>query len=227
MRLRNLNIQSSRIMTSEKKDVLVDYYIKWQIDDLGTYFIRTSGDAQRAELLLSQQLNDALRAEFGRRTIGEVVSEERSDIMSRLSQLANDKAKLFGIRIVDVRIKGIDLPDEVSAAVFETMKAERKRVADEHRARGQAEAESIRADADAKVTILLAQAAGQAESLRGQGEGQASRIYALAYQKDPEFYAFNQSLNAYNTALANPKTVFVIKPDSEFFHYLRTKATST
>lgn len=221
MRLRTLDVQSSRIVTSEKKDVLVDYYVKWQIDDLGTYFIRTSGEAKRAEMLLSQQLNDALRAEFGRRTIADVVAEDRTDIMSRLSEVANKNAQPLGIKIVDVRIKRIDLPDEVSNAVFETMKAERKRVADEHRARGQSSAEAIRADADATVTVLLAKAQNEAEQIRGNGDAQAARIYAQAFQKDPDFYSFNQSLITYAKALANQKTVFVMKPDGQFFQYLK------
>jgi membrane protease subunit HflC len=221
MRLRTLDVQSSRIVTSEKKDVLVDYYVKWQIDDLGTYFIRTSGEAKRAEMLLSQQLNDALRAEFGRHTIADVVAEDRTDIMSRLSEVANKNAQPLGIKIIDVRIKRIDLPDEVSNAVFETMKAERKRVADEHRARGQSSAEAIRADADATVTVMLATAQKEAEQIRGSGDAQAAHTYAQAFQKDPDFYSFNQSLITYAKALGNSKTVFVMKPDGQFFQYLK------
>lgn len=226
MRLRTLEVQSSRIVTREKKDVLVDYYVKWRIKDLGTYFVRTSGDAKRADLLLTQQLNDALRAEFGRHTIGEVVGEDRSDIMSRLHQVANANALPLGINVIDVRIKRIDLPDEVSNAVFETMKAERKQVADEHRARGQSSAEAIRAQADAKATLILAQAQKEAELARGEGDAKAARIYAAAYQQNPEFYSLTQSLNAYNRSLTSSKTVFVLEPNSKFFHYLKQSRAS-
>ena len=226
MRLRTLNIQSSRIMTREKKDVLVDYYVKWKINELGTYFVRTSGDSNRADLLLTQQLNDALRAEFGRHTIGEVVGEDRIDIMARLNYVANLNATPLGIKVIDVRIKRIDLPDEVSTAVFETMKAERRQIADEHRARGQSSAEAIRANADAKVTIMLAQAQKESEEIRGEGDATAASIYAKAYQKDPEFYAFSKSLSAYNQSFGNSKTFFVLKPDGKFFEYFKKSKIS-
>jgi membrane protease subunit HflC len=220
MRLQTLDIQSSRIVTAEQKDVIVDYYAKWRINNVVLYYTRTSGDPQQASLLLEQQLNDGLRAEFGRRTISDVVSDDRATIMNALSQQANANAERLGISVIDVRIKRIDLPDEVSTAVFERMRTERERVATEHRSDGKANAEAIRANADASASVALATAKMQAAAMRAQSDKQASVIYTAAYSKDPEFYAFWRSLEAYKAVFANSaNTLLVLKPDSAFFKY--------
>lgn len=216
-RLQTLDIQSSRIVTAEKKDVIVDYYVKWRISNLMLYFTRTSGNQKQAMLLLEQQLNDNLRAEFGKRTIKDVISDERMNIMENLNKQINLSAKQLGIDVVDVRIKRIDLPAEVSAAVFERMRAERERIAMEHRAQGKAAAEAIRATADANVTITVATAQAQAAQLRGEGDAQAGAIYTAAYSKEPGFYNFYRSMNAYKNVFSNKNDIIVLQPHGEFF----------
>ncbi len=219
-RLQTLDIKSSRIVTAEQKDVIVDYFVKWKISNLALFFTRIGGDPTQANVLLEQQLNDGLRAQFGRRTIGEVVSDDRASIMDTLSQQANATAQRLGIDVVDVRIKRIDLPSEVSTAVFERMRAERERVATEHRATGKANAQAIRANADATATITVATATAQAANLRSQGDAQAAIIYANAYSKDPDFFAFLRSLQAYKVVFAKDQNnILVLKPDSQFFKY--------
>lgn len=220
MRLQTLDIKSSRIVTAEQKDVIVDYYVKWRINDLVLYYTRASGSVEHADLLLEQQLNDGLRAQFGRRSISEVVSDDRTTIMDALSQQANVNAQKLGIQVVDVRIKRIDLPTEVSTAVFERMRAERERVAMEHRSTGKASAEAIRANADANVTVTIAMAKEQAANLRSQGDAQAAKVYADAYSQDPAFFAFYRSLLAYKKVFNNrDNSVLVLRPDSQFFKY--------
>lgn len=218
-RLQTLDIQSSRIMTKELKDVLVDYFIKWRIEDVPLYFTRTGGNELQAQTLLEQQLNNSLRAQFGNRTISEVVSGERADIMGILQQQANETANGLGIEVIDVRIKRIDLPAEVSAAVFERMRTERQRIANQHRADGRGEANAIQARADAEVTVILATARKQGQGTRGEGDAEATKIYAKAYSKGPEFYAFYRSLNAYQEAFDSKQDILVLKPDGEFFQY--------
>ena len=218
-RMQTLDIKSSRIVTAEKKDVLVDYYAKWRIDDLPLYYTTTSGNEARAQTLLEQKLNDGLRAQFGKRGISEVVSGERSDIMQTLQQQANASAKSLGIKVIDVRIKRIDLPDEVSSAVYDRMRAERERVATEHRAEGKAKAEVIRASADAKVTVILATSRSESKKIRGEGDAQAAKIYADAYNRDADFFAFYRSLLAYQQSFAKHRDMLVLRPDSQFFRY--------
>ena len=220
VRMQTLDIESSRIVTAEKKDVLVDYYAKWRIQNLPLYFTRTGGSSLQAETLLKQRLNDGLRAEFGKRDISEVVSGERQDIMAILKEQANESARSqLGIYVVDVRIKRIDLPTEVSNAVFDRMRAERERVATEHRAEGKSVANATRASADATVTVTLATANSEAKKIRGKGDGEAAKIYADAYKKNPEFYAFYRSLQAYRNTFNKPEDILVLKPDSQFFKY--------
>ena len=221
-RLQTLDIKSSRIVTEEKKDVLVDYYAKWRIDDLPLYFTRTGGSELRAETLLEQRLNDSLRAEFGKRNISDVVSGERVDIMNLLKLQADEGAKVLGIKIVDVRIKRIDLPTEVSSAVYARMRAERERIANSHRAEGKADAEAIRAKADANVTVTLAEADKSSKVLRGEGDAKAAAIYAQAYTQDPKFFAFYRSMDAYQQAFNSKRDMLVLKPDSQFFKYFNT-----
>lgn len=219
-RIQTLEIESSRIVTAEKKDVIVDYYVKWRITNLAKFYTSTSGDISRAEVLLQQQVNNGLRAQFGQRTIPEVVSDDRSKIMSTLRDLADKSAAPLGIDVVDVRIKAIDLPTEVSTAVFSRMRAERQRVAAEHRANGKSIAEAIRAKADADVTVILATAKQQASLERASGQKKAAKIYADAYSKNPDFYAFYRSLLAYQDTFNSKQDIMVLGPNSQFFKYM-------
>lgn len=225
-RLQTLDIKSSRIMTAEQKDVLVDYYVKWRISNLALYFTRTSGNPNQASVLLEQQINDSLRAEFGRRKINEVISDDRVNIMDALNKQANDTAQKLGINVVDVRIKRIDLPTEVSTAVFERMRAERERVATEHRSTGKAQAEAIRAQADANATITVATAKEAAARIRSEGDALAAKIYADAYNQNSQFFAFYRSLDAYRKVYDknNPNNILVLRPDSEFFKYFNNES---
>lgn len=218
-RIQTLDIKSSRIMTAEQKDVIVDYYVKWRISNPALFYTRTGGDYRQADLLLEQQLNDSLRAEFGRRKINEVISDDRTNIMDALNKQADLNAQKLGIVIIDVRIKRIDLPTEVSTAVFERMRAERERVATEHRSTGKANAEAIRAQADANVTIAVAKAKEEAARIRAQGDSEAARIYSDTYNKNPQFFAFYRSLEAYKKVFDKDNNVMVLRPDSEFFKY--------
>lgn len=221
-RIQTLDIESSRIVTAEKKDVLVDYYVKWRIVNLAEYYKSTGGDAARAEILLRQQVNNSLRAQFGQRTIPEVVSDDRSVIMTTLRQQADASASPLGIDVIDVRIKAIDLPTEVSSAVFSRMRAERQRVAAEHRANGKSLAEAIRAKADASATVILAKANQEAAVVRANGNKEAAQIYASAYNKAPEFYAFYRSLEAYQATFNHKHDVMVLGPRSQFFKYMNS-----
>ena len=228
-RLQTLDIKSSRIVTAEQKDLIVDYYVKWRITNLPLYFTRTGGSQSQAALLLEQQLNDGLRAQFGRRTISDVVSNDRTSIMDALSKQANLNAQSLGISVLDVRIKRIDLPNEVRSAVFDRMRTGRERVATEHRFTGKAEAEAIRANADANATLTVASAKAQAATLRSQGDAQAAKIYSDAYGQDPSFFAFLRSLEAYKKVFGESQTnnVFVLKPDSDFFKYFNNENGGT
>jgi len=223
-RLQTLEIQSSRIVTQEKKDVIVDSFIKWRVNDVSLFFRRTAANRLQTELLLRQKVFDGLRAEFGRHTIKEVVSGERLQIMENIRAQANESAKTLGIEVVDARIKAIDLPVEVSEAVFDRMRTERERVAAQHRAQGKEKAEVMRADTDAKVTVLLAEAAAQAQRIRGEGDAAAAKIYADAFSKDPDFYRFIRSLEAYQQAFQGNNNVMVLKSDSEFFKFFRNSS---
>jgi modulator of FtsH protease HflC len=225
-RIQTLDINSSRIMTAEKKEVLVDYYVKWHIADLAQYYKSTSDDVSRAQVLLQQQVNNGLRAQFGQKTISEVVSDDRSAIMETLRKQANASAQPLGIDVVDVRIKAIDLPTEVSTSVFDRMRAERQRVAAEHRANGRSLAEAIRAKADATVTITLATANEQASQLRAQGDSQAAQIYTQAYNSDPNFYAFYRSLLAYRNTFNSKQGILVLSPQTQFFNNFVGSANS-
>jgi len=218
-RLNMLDVQSSRIMTSEKKDVLVDFYVQWRIDDLALFFTRAQGRTGKAEQLLEQKVIARLKAEFGKRTIHEVVTSERKELMEILKDMTDTKN--MGVEVVDVRIKRIDLPHEVSSAVYERMKAERDRVAAATKAEGQAKAIQIRAEAEKTKLILLATAARDAERIRGEGDAEATGIYAKSYSQDAEFYAFFRSLEAYQESFKEKNDVLVLKPDSEFFKYFK------
>lgn len=218
-RLQTLELKDARIVTKEKKDVLVNSFIKWRVDDFATFYKATNGNFARAGSLLGDKVSDALRAEFGKRTIRDVVSGERVDVMDLLQQTINQNSQSLGVDVVDVRIKRIDLPTEVSESVYDRMRAEREQAATQHRADGKREAEKIRASADKRVIVLLAEADRQAKLLRGEGDGQAAQIYAQAYGKNPEFFAFYKSLESYKNTFKGKDDLLVLSPDNEFFKY--------
>lgn len=216
--------EPERFITSEKKNVLVDSYIKWQIVDPKLYYISFDGDESRAKIRLNQTINAGLREEFGKRTVHDVISGERDKIMEQMRTKANIDTKKVGIKIVDVRLKRVELPFEVSEAVFRRMEAERKRVANELRSEGAAEAEKIRADADKQREIIIANAYRDAQKIKGEGDAKAAAIYAAAFSDNPDFYAFYRSLEAYGKTFSNKNDILVISPDSsEFFKYLKNK----
>jgi membrane protease subunit HflC len=214
--------EPERFLTSEKKNVLVDLFVKWRIVDVRTYYVSVGGDEARARTRLLQTINDSLRAEFGNRTVHEVVSGERDKIIELMRQRANDDASKIGVQVLDVRMKRVDLPQEVSESVYRRMEAERKRVANELRSTGSAESEKIRADADRQREVILAQAYRNAQRIKGDGDAKASAIYAGAYQVNPEFFAFYRSIDAYKQSFKNKSDVLVLEPNSEFFKYLRS-----
>jgi membrane protease subunit HflC len=224
-RLQNLSDDSSpkRVLTAEQKYVLVDYYAKWRIEDLSLYYKRTLDNSNLADDLLKQKINDELRALFGERTISEVVSGERSDIMAKLKKDANTSAKSLGITVTDVRIQGIELPKEVQNSVFQRMSTQREQVATNLRAQGKATAEKIQATADAQVTMDLAKTKAKAQIMRAAGDQEAANIYAKVYSEDPKFYRFYKSLLSYQSAFANHgRNTMVIDPKSDYFKYFNS-----
>lgn len=214
--------EPERFLTSEKKNVLVDYFVKWRVIDPKQYYISVGGDESRAETRLQQTINDGLRAEFGRRTVADVVSGERDKIMAIQRERADGDARKIGVSVVDVRLKRVELPQEVSESVYRRMEAERKRVANELRATGAAEAERIRADADRQREVIVAEAFRDAQRLRGEGDARATAVYAEAFQRDPEFFSFYRRMEAYRQTLKNRSDVLVLEPESDFFKYFRT-----
>ncbi|MFJ5445326.1 protease modulator HflC [Methylobacillus methanolivorans] len=221
-RILTLNwVEPDRFLTSEKKNVLVDSFIKWRIVDPAKYYVSVKGDELQAERRLSQTVNDGLRAEFGKRTIHEVVSGERSKIMEILRQRADRDSRQMGIQVLDVRLRRVDLPQEVSESVYQRMEAERKRVANELRSKGAGEAEKIRADADKQREVIIAEAFSEAQKTKGEGDAKAAEIYSQAYSKNPEFYAFYRSLDAYRNSFKSKSDVMVLDPSSDFFKYMR------
>ncbi len=220
-RIQTLDAPPERYLTAEKKNVIVDSFVKWRINDVAKYYTAMGGTTERANIRLSQIIKDGLRAEFGKRTIQEVISGERNEVMRILSEAADRQAQEFGIQVVDVRIKRIDLPEDISSSVYHRMEAERARVAKELRSRGAEAAERIRADADRQRTIILAEAYREAEKIRGEGDAEASRTYAEAYRKNAEFFSFYRSINAYRNVFGSKADVMVLSPDSDFFAYLK------
>jgi len=214
--------EPERFLTSEKKNVLVDLFVKWRITDVRQYFVSVAGDEGRAQTRLLQTINDGLRAEFGNRTVHDVVSGERDKIMELMRARANDDAGKIGVEVIDVRVKRVDLPQEVSESVYRRMDAERKRVANELRSTGSAESEKIRADADRQREVILAEAYRDAERAKGEGDARATAIYSRAYGENAEFYAFYRSLEAYKAAFKNRSDVLVLEPNSDFFKYLKS-----
>lgn len=217
-RILALDARPQRFITFEKKDVIVDSFLKFKIADVGEFYRATQGDLDVARSRLSQIIADGLRTEFAKRTLKEVVSTEREEIMSTLSRRANETAESLGIEIVDVRIKRIDLPEEVGTSVFSRMRAERKEVANELRAEGREQAEIIEATAEREVRILVAEARRDSERIRGEGDARAADLYAQAYARNPEFYAFFRSLQAYRNAFGG-QDVMLLDSGSEFFEY--------
>lgn len=218
-RLQTLEIQERTIVTVEKKHVIVDLFVKWRINNFSNFFTSTRGDYGRARKLLEEKIIDGVRAEFGRRTIREVVSGERQEVMDALRLDAQKNAEVLGVEVIDARVKRIDLPSEVSSNVFERMRSERQRVAAEHRAEGNSKGETIKAKADAKVTVILATAEQESKRTRGEGDAEASRVYAKSYNKNPEFYRFLRSLEAYKATFKDKNDILILQPDSEFFNY--------
>jgi membrane protease subunit HflC len=223
-RIQTLDSRPQRFLTIEKKDVIVDSFAKWRITNPGQFFRSTGGDSGRTARLLSERVNTALRDEFGKRTIQEVVSEDRLELMQILTKKVDANAAELGIEVVDVRVKKIDLPPEVSESVYQRMRAERERVARDLRAKGSEAAERIRADADRQRTVILAEAYKESEELRGEGDAKAAEIYAKAFNRDPDFFSFQRSLNAYRGALGQVGDMMVLQPDSDFFRYFNEPA---
>ena len=210
-----------RFITSEKKNVLVDSYIKWRVIDARQFYVSVGGDETRAQIRLNQTVNDGLRAEFGKRTIHDVVSGQRDEVMNTIRIKADQDARKIGVQVVDVRIKRVDLPESVSENVYRRMEAERKQVANELRSTGAAEAEKIKADADKQKDVIVAEAYRDAQSVKGAGDAKAAAVYAAAYGKNAEFYAFYRSMQAYRESFKNKSDVMVLDPSADFFKYMK------
>jgi membrane protease subunit HflC len=222
-RIQTLDAPPEQFLTIEKKFVVVNSFAKWRISDVAQYFRSTRGNIDATARLLSARINAALRDEFGKRTVQEVVSGERAEIMETLAKEANDNAADLGVEIVDVRIKQIDFNENISENIFERMRTERQRVAAELRAQGAEEAEKIQADADRQRIEIVADSYRQAETLRGEGDAKAAEIYANAFEQDADFYTFWRSLTAYRDVFGDGGSMMVLDPDSEFFRYFGTK----
>ncbi|HEX7455636.1 MAG TPA: protease modulator HflC [Gallionella sp.] len=214
--------EPERFITAEKKNVMVDSFVKWRIVDVKQFYISVGGDEARANIRLMQTVNSSMREEFGKRTIHEVVSGEREQIMTVLRNKADIDARKIGVQVLDVRLKRVDFPSEISDSVYRRMDAERKRVANELRASGAADGEKIKADADKQREVILAEAYRDAQSTKGEGDAKASSIYAAAFGRNAEFYSFYRSLEAYKQSFKNKSDVMVMDPSSAFFKYLKS-----
>ena len=217
--------EPEHFLTSEKKNVLVDLFVKWRIEDVRQYYgsiVVGGGGELQAQTRLLQTINDGLRAEFGNRTVHDVVSGERDKIMELMRQKANEDAVKIGVHVLDVRLKRVDLPKEVSQSVYNRMQAERKQAATQLRSTGAAESERIRADADRQRDVIVAEAYREAQRIKGEGDAKAIAIYASAYQGAPEFYTFYRSLEAYRQSFKSKSDVLVLEPNTEFFKYFRS-----
>ena len=218
---------TERFITSEKKNVLVDSFVKWRIGDLKQYYISVQGDETRAQTRLSQTVNSALREEFGKRLVHEVVSGERDDIMRIVRGKLEEDARRIGVSIVDVRLKRVELPQEVSESVYRRMEAERRAVASELRSQGFSDAEKIRAEAERERQIIIAEAYKKAQQVKGEGDQKSSGIYAQAFGQNPEFYSFYRSLEGYRAGFAKKSDVLVLEPGSDFFKYMKSPGKGT
>ena len=220
-RILTIDQKPERFLTSEKKDLIVDSYVKWRITDVVEYYKTTQGDELVAGRLLYENINNGLRNEFGKRTIQEVISGDRTQIMGLMTEQASDRAKTLGIEVVDVRVKKVDYPERVSNSVYLRMRAEREREARDFRSKGHEASERIQADADRQRSVLLAEAYRDSEIVRGEGDARATEIYAEAYGKNEEFYKFYRSLMAYQNTFSSTGDVILLEPDSEFFRYFK------
>ncbi|WP_049630768.1 protease modulator HflC [Cellvibrio sp. pealriver] len=221
-RILTADMTPESFFTVENKRLVVDSYIKWQVKDVETYYKATNGDEATAENRLAQRVADGLRNQFGRRTLHDVVSGKRDELMSEITASINvDAVKLLGIEVKDIRVKRIDFPPEASQSVFARMAADREKEAREYRSQGKEQAEVISADADKQVAVLEANAYRDAERIRGDGDARAAAIFAEAYNKDPEFYSFVRSLNAYRQSFSGKEDLMVVDPNSDFFRYLK------
>jgi membrane protease subunit HflC len=216
------SVEPERFLTAEKKPVLVDSFVKWRIDDVQKYYISVGGDETVAKTRLSQTVNSGLREEFGKRTVHDVVSGARDKIVADVQKKADADMRAIGVEIIDVRLKRVDLPAEVSEAVYRRMETERKRVANELRSQGAAEAEKIKADADRQREVIVAEAYRDAQKVKGEGDAKAASIYGQAFSQNPEFYAFYRSLEAYRGAFRSKSDILVVEPNSDFFKYLKS-----
>lgn len=224
-RIQTLDAPAEQFLTIEKKFVVVNSYAKWRIADVAQYFRSTRGNSDTTSRLLAARINAALRDEFGKRTVKEVVSGERAEIMETLAKEANENAADLGVEIVDVRVKQIDFTENISENIYERMRTERHRVAAELRAQGAEEAEKIQADADRQRIEIVSDAYRQAELLRGEGDAKAAEVYANAFEKDADFYAFWRSLTAYRDVFSDGGSMMVLDPDSEFFRFFGSNQT--
>lgn len=221
-RLMTADARPENFYTSEKKRLVVSYYIKWRVQNVETYYKATGGDEARAVDLLAKPVADGLRNQFGRRTLHDVVSGKRDELMAEITESSNLKTiQDMGVEIKDIRVKRIDLPEEVSRSVFDRMSADREKEAREYRSSGVAQGEKIRADADRDRAVIEAEAYSTAEQTRGEGDAKSAAIFAAAYSKDPEFYSFLRSLNAYKNSFQNKGDLLVVDPQSDFFRYLK------
>jgi membrane protease subunit HflC len=215
---------ADRFITAEKKNILVDAYVKWRITDPRLFFVSFGGDERRTQDRLAQIVKAALNEEITKRTVREVISGERNAVMAAVNRKVSEEGKQLGLEIIDVRLKRVDYVEQISASVFDRMRAERTRVANELRSTGFAESEKIRADADRQRTVILAEAYREAEGIRGKGEAQATQIYGQAFGQNPEFFRFYRSLEAYRNSFKDRNDVMVIEPNSEFFRYFKNTA---
>ena len=227
-RLQTLDDQADRFVTSEKKDLIIDSYVKWRIDNFATYYLATGGGNRlQAENLLRRRINNSLRSEIGSLTIREIVSGKRGEVMESALRNQLESSADLGIKVVDVRIKQINLPTEISTSIYQRMRAERTAVAREHRSQGREQAEIIKAKADREVTIIIADAQRNARTMRGEGDAEAATIYADAYSADPEFFSFIRSLEAYRKSFENGGDMMILKPDGDFFRFLKDPSGKT
>jgi modulator of FtsH protease HflC len=210
-----------RFLTAENRNVLVDSFVKWRVVDVRQYYVSVRGDPIAAEARISQTVNDALRAEFARKTVHDVVSGSRDQIMSTVAQKVDNDVRRIGVEVVDVRLKRVDFVPEISSDIYRRMESERKRAANEERAKGQAEGEKIKADADRQRQVIVAEAYREAQKTKGEGDAQAARIYAEAFNRNPEFFSFYRSMEAYRQSLRSKSDVMVLDPSSDFFKYLK------
>ncbi len=224
-RLQTLDAEPEKVLTKEKKELNVDYFVEWRIADTQKYWVSTRGNKASAENIISQIATDDLRGQFAKRTVNEVVSKDRSKIMDYITKSLSSEVKAQGMEVVDVRVKRVEFSDEIKDNVFRRMQAERKRVSDSLRALGREQEKAIVASTDREVQIIIANANRDAEIARGQGEAEASKRYAEAFTKDESFYRFQKSLEAYQRSFNNKGNTFITSPDSEFFRYFKNTGT--